>query len=156
MKYLGPAAKAANHRQKPRRRAGQPIRHKQPPRIRRREPALKAVQRRPVKRVSRKMAKLKAYYYDLRNEFLAENTVCQVHGGRCIATEVHHARGRAGSLLIDARFWQAVCSGGHAWIHDKVADARADGHLCRPGSWNHPPRDAETRRLEAIIKEITK
>ena len=107
---------------------------------------------------SRRMTKLMAYYRELVKEFLAENPDCQVHkdGKRCEATQVHHCRGRAGTLLIDARWWAAVCHSGHCFLHDEPALAREDGLLCARGQWNHPPDDQETRRLKEIIRELTK
>jgi hypothetical protein len=102
------------------------------------------------------MTKLMAYYRELRDEFLSDHTVCAVHGGNCVATEVHHTKGRARTLLIDARWWKAVCSGGHAWIHDQIATARAEGFLCAKGDWNKSPWDLEAIRLAAIMQSLTK
>jgi len=40
-----------------------------------------------------------------------------------LASEVHHRRGRVGGLLLDERFWSALCSPCHAWV--TVNPARA-------------------------------
>jgi hypothetical protein len=48
-------------------------------------------------------------------------------------TEVHHRRGRAGSLLLDMRHWLAVSRIGHRWIHSHPTEARARGWLCEVG-----------------------
>ncbi len=109
-----------------------------------------------IRRVSTNMRKLKTYYRELRDEFLAAHNVCEVHGDKCAPTEIHHKRGRTSTLLIDARFFAAVCSGGHAWIHDRIEDARADGLMCEKGTWCQAPEDNETKRLRALIKEIKK
>ena len=53
-------------------------------------------------------------------------------------TEVHHMRGRAGSLLLDQRYWLAVSKQGHRWIHSNIEKARALGWLCELGKWNVP------------------
>lgn len=66
--------------------------------------------------------------------------------------DVHHSRGRAGTLLIDVRFWKAVSRRGHYWIDDHPKEARAMGLLCEPGEWNRPPRDAETARLKQLMR----
>jgi hypothetical protein len=56
--------------------------------------------------------------------------------------EVHHTRGRAGSLLCDERFWLAVSKQGHRWIHANIEKARNMGFLCAKGEWNHPPKNS--------------
>jgi hypothetical protein len=33
-----------------------------------------------------------------------------------IAREVHHRKGRVGPLLLDERFWSALCKPCHAWV----------------------------------------
>ncbi len=50
--------------------------------------------------------------------------------------EVHHIRGRLGSLLMDKRYWMAVSKAGHNWIHAHPKDARVFGWLAQPGEWN--------------------
>ena len=52
--------------------------------------------------------------------------------------EVHHTRGRAGTLLTDERHWIAVSKLGHRWIHEHPAEARARGWICAEGKWNTP------------------
>ena len=52
--------------------------------------------------------------------------------------EVHHVRGRAGSLLLDKRYWMAISKAGHRWIHAHVEEARKHGWICERGLWNVP------------------
>jgi hypothetical protein len=52
--------------------------------------------------------------------------------------EVHHTRGRAGSLLLDERFWLALSKQGHRWVHENPEEARAHGWICEPGDWGRP------------------
>jgi len=54
--------------------------------------------------------------------------------------EVHHMRGRAGSLLCDERFWIALSKQGHRWVHENPEKARNMGFLCAKGEWNTPPK----------------
>jgi len=54
--------------------------------------------------------------------------------------EVHHMRGRAGSLLLDERFWMAISKQGHRWVHEHMDEARKLGWLCEIGKWNTPER----------------
>ena len=56
--------------------------------------------------------------------------------------EVHHMRGRLGSLLRDQRFWIALSKQGHRWVHEHHAEARRLGFLCQPGEWNVPVPEA--------------
>lgn len=57
--------------------------------------------------------------------------------------EVHHTRGRAGSLLLDQRFWLALSKQGHRWVHENPELAREYGWLCAAGDWNRPAKPNE-------------
>lgn len=111
-----------------------------------------------IRRRSRKMTRLMGYYLVLKAEYLAEHRYCVVHteGKRHRADQIHHKRGRTGTLLIDKRFWAGVCDCGHIFINDEPAMARRAGLLCEPGEWNTPPDDQETARLRGIIAELSK
>lgn len=54
------------------------------------------------------------------------------------ATDLHHSRGRLGKLLLDTRFWVALCRTCHRWCHDNPAAARKVGLMCKKGLWNTP------------------
>ena len=43
------------------------------------------------------------------------------------ATQVHHAKGRRGALLMDERYWVAVSAPGHQWVHAHPLEARELG-----------------------------
>ncbi len=58
------------------------------------------------------------------------------------AIEVHHVRGRTGSLLNDLRYWKGVCPKCHFWIGHCPAEARKLGLLAEIGQWN------QTEKLE--------
>lgn len=66
-----------------------------------------------------------------------ENKRCVVFP-RLPTEDIHHIRGRAGSLLLDERGWLPVSRKGHDWIekHRKLAQNR--GWLAGPGEWNEP------------------
>jgi len=105
---------------------------------------------------SRRMTKLMAYYNEIKAIFLSAHPTCEVHDAHTHpATQVHHSRGRAGTLLLDVRYWKAVCSGAHEWIGAQPQDARRTGFLCAKGDWNRAPQDADTRKLRDLIKDIT-
>jgi hypothetical protein len=63
-------------------------------------------------------------------------TICANRPHLC--SEVHHRRGRAGKLLLDTRFWVALCDKSHRFVHDNPAEARAIGLI--EGPWNHQPK----------------
>lgn len=54
------------------------------------------------------------------------------------ATDVHHLRGRAGSLLLNRRYWLAVCRPCHQWIGANPAKAREYRLIAPVGQWNKP------------------
>ena len=88
------------------------------------------------------------YYRAKADAFLALQP--RPHGFRG-RLELHHTRGRLGTLLIDERFWLGVTPKTHRWIHEHPKDAVQRGLLCKPGEWNRAPRDPETGRLQAIL-----
>lgn len=55
--------------------------------------------------------------------------------------DIHHKRGRAGTLLLDSRHWAYVCAKCHRWIHANIEDARREGWICERGLWNVPHRE---------------
>lgn len=46
-----------------------------------------------------------------------------------LATEIHHRRGRVGSLLTDERYFLAVSHRGHLWIHNNPGQAYDQGFM---------------------------
>lgn len=56
------------------------------------------------------------------------------------AADVHHWRGRIGSLLTDERYWLPVCRTHHRWIGDNPNEARCMGLLAPTGLWNTTER----------------
>lgn len=80
-----------------------------------------------------------APYLKERDQFLSIHTVCQCcHTKK--ATDLHHRRGRSGSLLMDSRHWMAACRACHNWIGDHPEEARAKGWIAAKGLWNTPDR----------------
>lgn len=92
---------------------------------------------------------LRELYQEVKADVLKKNPVCL----RCPrkSAEVHHRRGRAGTLLIDDRFLSALCFECHNFIHAFPAIAKENGSLAWPGEWNTPPHDAESGRLREMI-----
>lgn len=117
------------------------------PRKRRLGPA-KHGARRPRTLVQTFLAEEKKLYREEARNFIAaaneKGEFCQVVwtlvGTQIPVEEVHHTRGRGhggrSPLLRDQRFWLAVSSRGHRWIHDNQNKAREYGWLCEKGQWN--------------------
>ncbi len=74
---------------------------------------------------SKKRAKDSKEYARERKWFLADpaNASCPVAASGLLSsphlatTQIHHMKGRAGSLYLDKRFWLAVSAEGHSFIH---------------------------------------
>lgn len=81
-------------------------------------------------------------YLKLKAIFLRVNPACAVKPGR-EADDVHHLRGRSGSLLRDTRYWLPVSRAAHVWIDANRAEARAKGWLCEKGDWLRVDEDEQ-------------
>jgi hypothetical protein len=74
------------------------------------------------KKLPRQSAKRKAddrQYSLLRKEFLLSSPICTAHiPNICTyhATDIHHKKGRSGTLFLDTRYWMAVCRACHSWV----------------------------------------
>lgn len=75
------------------------------------------------------MAALMRIYLKRRAEFLENNPNCVRCGQR--ATEVHHAAGRVGDLLLAEENWLPVCRPCHIWITDHPREAVEQGYSRR-------------------------
>ena len=93
--------------------------------------------RKRVRSVSVALSKAKRLYRARVRKVLASVKCCCACFERQ-ATEVHHARGRVASLLMDERYWLFVCNPCHSAIHQNPEQARKDGLLCAKGDWNRP------------------
>jgi len=68
--------------------------------------------------LSDKRKKQNAEYLKLRLEFLNEHQLCQVKlpGCKIYASDVHHAQGRTGNLLVDVDNFVAICRPCHDYV----------------------------------------
>jgi len=98
--------------------------------------------KKPIRRVSSKLAVQLEQYFKARLEFLAANPICKVwmdenpsrlsfheYGGAPRSTDIHHRRGRVGKMLLDTRYWMAVSRTAHQRIHQFPKWAREKGYL---------------------------
>ena len=82
----------------------------------------------PIPKISQKRKIENAKYIVLRIEFLGkkENSICPVTGEK--TTEIHHKKGRVGSLFLDVRYWLAVSREGHKKIEENPVWAKKEGY----------------------------
>ena len=66
-----------------------------------------------IKPISDKRAKDLSKYRPLRDKYLKENPVCEVKECHNKTTNLHHKKGRTGSLIYDVKYFMACCSTCH-------------------------------------------
>lgn len=83
----------------------------------------------PIKRLSGKRKKEEAEFHREKIKFLnlPENKQCRVFPDQR-AIEVHHMKGRIGSLLLDKRFWLPVSRDGHMKVERNPNWAKENGY----------------------------
>ena len=81
----------------------------------------------PIPKISQKRKIENAKYIVLRIEFLEkkENSICPVTGEK--TTEIHHKKGRVGSLFLNTKFWLGVSRKGHLKIENNPEWAKENG-----------------------------
>jgi len=80
-----------------------------------------------IKSVSdKKLVELRDYR-KIRDEYLADHKVCQHPDCKNLSEDLHHAKGRVGSLLTDVRFFKALCRSCHRWVEENPEGAKALG-----------------------------
>lgn len=110
----------------------------------------RALRRRKIKNVSSSRARINWLYVKFKTAFLSSFKKCRKCGKA--SCDLHHSRGRCGTLYIDARFFVALCRTCHNWIPDNMDAARKLGLLCAKGDWGKAPDDDETRRLRDLMR----
>ena len=88
--------------------------------------------------------------------YLLAHPVCAAHSiiwGMSVimahSNQVHHKRGRIGTLLTDKRFWMAVCSKCHGWINAHPSQARERGLIAPLGQWNQTEKLRQQKERNA-------
>lgn len=75
-----------------------------------------------INKVSKKRSNELAEYTHKRKIFLKDNPRCAVYP-KLMATDVHHKKGRVGSLFLDEKFWLPVSRLGHKWVEENPEEA---------------------------------
>jgi len=95
------------------------------------------------------MRKIMFDYGKVRNRYLKTHKVCKVcfdtpgewrYGTR---VEIHHIRGKLGSLREDERGFLPVCRRHHIMIDNNKEWARSHEYLCEKGRWHVPFENEE-------------
>lgn len=84
--------------------------------------------RKRIPQMSEKMKADNKKYLKARTNFLSLNLVCQFEKCTNKATQVHHRKGRIGSLLINENYFMAVCSTCHQIIEENPEYAKEKGY----------------------------
>lgn len=86
----------------------------------------KPTAKKPLSPRSSKQVKLDTLYSILREQFLKRKPYCEAHLPGCAvnATDVHHKKGRTGTLLLDDTEFLAVCRTCHGWIETHPKEAK--------------------------------
>jgi hypothetical protein len=81
----------------------------------------------PIKKVSDKRKLENIIYKSERIKFLMlpENKVCPIT--KQPTTDVHHSKGRIGTLYLDKRYWIALSREGHKYVEENPQWARENG-----------------------------
>lgn len=91
-------------------------------------PKLKPKKKYVIPKVSEKRKIENLKYSVLRVEFLGkpENQICPITGKP--TTDVHHMKGRVGSLFLDTRYWIALSREGHKFVEENPKWAKENGY----------------------------
>jgi hypothetical protein len=82
----------------------------------------------PIAKRSKKRAKQERDYEKVRDAYLTVFPICEVHNCGMKSKDVHHKRGRIGSLLTDINYFMAVCRKCHSYIELHPEWAKIQGY----------------------------
>jgi len=82
----------------------------------------------PIKKVSDKRTLENLKYQSQRIIFLGkpENKICPIT--KKPTTDIHHKKGRIGSLFLDERYWVALSREGHKYVEEHPEWAKENGY----------------------------
>jgi hypothetical protein len=86
----------------------------------------KPTAKKPMRLQSSKIVKLNAAYSILREQYLKHHPHCEAHLPGCAinACDIHHKKGRVGTLFLDDTEFLAVCRQCHTWIETHPKEAK--------------------------------
>lgn len=65
--------------------------------------------------------------YRKKRDAFMKGKLCEFPDCKEKATDLHHAKGRTGSLLTDERHFKALCRRCHRWVEENVIEAKRLG-----------------------------
>lgn len=79
----------------------------------------------PIAKRSIKLKRGEALHAKIKRTYLMEHSICECNINDCqrAAVDVHHKKGRVGSLLNDVRFFLPVSRECHTWIETHPKEA---------------------------------
>lgn len=87
------------------------------------------MKRSKINPVSKKRARENREYLRLKRDYLEANMDCFIPFCSEMATDIHHMRGRVGTLLTDTQYFRSVCRLHHDKIHQNPEWAREQGYM---------------------------
>lgn len=112
-----------------------------------------------IRHLSKSRRKQMREYFRLRADYLLANPWCQTHleisrsqgstPGSQKAIEIHHVKGRTGSLLLDVKWWKGTCWACHYWIQNNPERARTLGLIAPLGQWNQTEKLSQQKERNA-------
>lgn len=81
-----------------------------------------------IKREADAKKEMNNQYKKIAKKFITVHPKCQVQGCNQVSECVHHKRGRIGELLIDTRYFMAVCFDHHRQIEENPDWAKSNGY----------------------------
>ena len=96
--------------------------------------------RRRISPMSARRREQSKEYRKIVTRLKRERPICEVPQCGAKSKDLHHSKGRVGSLYTDERYLKMVCRKCHDRIQVDIPWARSVGMLCQPGQWNTPDR----------------
>lgn len=81
-----------------------------------------------IQSFSEKRKKANKDYKKIAKAYLIAHPKCEVRGCNKISEEIHHKRGRVGDLLLNDKFFLAVCRDCHREIEQSPTWAKEQGY----------------------------
>lgn len=79
-----------------------------------------------INQISEKRKEQFKIYSVRRKLFLEANPICPITGEKTV--DIHHMRGRTGTLYLDENYWLAVSRDGHEKIENNPEWAKENGY----------------------------
>lgn len=82
----------------------------------------------PIPKKSKKLVDAEKIYNKERKEYLQAYPYCEVNACKSLSNQIHHKKGRIGSLMYDTEYFLAVCTDCHSKIELNPIWAKVNGY----------------------------